>query len=376
MKTLACARIGGSPQGWTGEGAGSGARSTDLPDKLARLRAVLAERGADFLHLSSAEAISWLFDGARVTVPLGGPPVLGAFVGMAEIVVPVFANEIDRMRSEELAHVESYLDLRAVEWFSELRVDALRSAAVLSEAEVSGELRAARAALLPHERARYGRLGREVAEAVSVVLRSAGPAMTERALAADLALAVTGMGADPMVLLVSGASRSLVRHPLPTTAELGSRAMAAVGARRDGMFVSLTRWIEFESDTARDEREMRLREVEADAFEATAPGRSLAEVLADIARSYARHGFGESAWLGHHQGGPTGYAGRDPRATPTAVELVTTPQAFAWNPSVPGAKLEDTIVLDRSGIEIISVDPSWPTVEVRGRARPLALGVG
>jgi hypothetical protein len=48
-------------------------------------------------------------------------------------------------------------------------------------------------------------------------------------------------------------------------------------------------------------------------------------------------------------------------------------QAFAWNPSVAGAKLEDTVIIDGDGIEIVTVDPDWPTIDVRGLPRPLAL---
>jgi Xaa-Pro aminopeptidase len=40
---------------------------------------------------------------------------------------------------------------------------------------------------------------------------------------------------------------------------------------------------------------------------------------------------------------------------------------------VPGAKLEDTVVVDESGIEVLTLDPEWPNIAVRGIRRPLTL---
>jgi hypothetical protein len=152
--------------------------------------------------------------------------------------------------------------------------------------------------------------------------------------------------------------------------------MLVVGARRHGLIANLTRWL-----GELDASDARLAEVEADAFAATRPGRELSAVLGDIAASYERHGFEADEWLRHHQGGPTGYAGRDPRATPTASDLVVDGQAFAWNPSAPGAKVEDTVLVSAGAeeaprIEPLTVDPSWPTAVVRGVARPLPLPFG
>jgi hypothetical protein len=149
--------------------------------------------------------------------------------------------------------------------------------------------------------------------------------------------------------------------------------MLVVGARRHGLFANLTRWIAFGHDALAG-IDARLREVEADVLAASEPGRALSDVLADLAAAYPRHGFPSDVWLGHHQGGPTGYVGRDPRATPSARDLVVAGQAFAWNPSVPGAKVEDTVVIDGPArIQVLTTDPAWPAVSVRGLPRPTTL---
>lgn len=337
----------------------------DRPTKIERVTAILRRRDADSIALTSAESLSWLFDGARVSVPYAGAPVLAAVMDRdGGLHVSAFANEVQRLKSEELD-----VAVRPVPWSGSLLPD---DAGRLAEGDVLAELRAARAALLPGERSRYERLGAELATALTDVLLDARPDWSERALAAEVVRAVVAIGADPIVVLVAGADRLRHRHPLPTTAPLGSRAMLVVGARRHGLIANLSRWLGAPA-TARG---LALLEVEADAFAATRPGRALADVLADIAASYPRHGFAADEWTQHHQGGPTGYVGRDPRATPDATDVVHRPQAFAWNPTAPAEKVEDTVVIDELGVHVLTADPRWPSLEVRGIPRPRPLPYG
>lgn len=338
---------------------------TDRPAKLARLVGLLDERGAPELVLTAGENLAWLFDGARTSVPYGAAPVFQATVSRDGIRVTALVNEADRLRDEELPGVE----VTAVPWHASFPAPPTGA---LVDRSLVRELRALRAPLLPVERARYHDLGRDAAVAVTGVLRAARPGSTERALAADLAHAIVGIGAEPVVVLVGGESRRAVRHPLPTTASLGRRAMVAVGAKRHGLVASLTRWVRFGA-TPDDDLDAALLAVEADAFAATVPGRRLDAVLADIAASYPRHGLRADAWEGHHQGGPTGYLGRDPKVTPGDADLVVAGQAFAWNPSVPGGKVEDTVIVDADRVHVLTSDPAWPTADIHGHRRPLPL---
>jgi antitoxin VapB len=72
----------------------------------------------------------------------------------------------------------------------------------------------------------------------------------------------------------------------------------------------------------------------------------------------------------HHQGGATGYFEREWIARPGGGEKVTPQQAFAWNPTVQGAKVEDTVLLRNGTIEILTATPRLPTVSTScgGRA--------
>ena len=343
--------------------------TTDRPLKHARLVALLDEYEVDAIQLTRPETLSWYFDGPRTSVPFGGQPVFSAVVRReGRATVTALENEIDRLADEEIGGAE----FRSIPWFQDPTESGEPN--LLRDIDVAEELRRIRGSLLPAERGRYRALGSDIASALTRVLLSAQPTMAEHRLASDLIAAVAATGATPSVILVAGESRGGVQHPLPTDAVLGDRAMAVVTAVRFGLHVSITRWVRFRGEET--SAESTLRQVEADIFAATIPGRPMREVLTDIATAYEAHGFGTAdrpAWRAHHQGGPTGYLGRDPKAMPHDETLVAHGGAFAWNPWVPHAKIEDTIVVDDTGIEVLTVDPSWPTTPVRGLARPLTL---
>jgi antitoxin VapB len=131
--------------------------------------------------------------------------------------------------------------------------------------------------------------------------------------------------------------------------------MLVVCAERGGLYANLTRVLDFEDpdpETARRQRacEAVLRRMRE---EATLPGRTLAEAFADCRRFYAEEGF-PAGWKDHHQGGTTGYASREVIATPEAHVEIRAGQAFAWNPSLRGAKAEETFVLIGEGPEVLT----------------------
>jgi Xaa-Pro aminopeptidase len=342
-----------------------------MADRIAkreRLLALLRKRDADALVLRSPTALAWYLDGARVQVSLLADPVLALLVTREEDVVLTFANELDRLVAEELP---SGVRTVAVEWHAALDPNALLTGRVLAETDVADELRLARAELLPAELARFRTLGAEAAAAMTDVLVELNPGLTERQATARLGGALLERGMEPVVLLAAGRERLAHRHPLPTDAPLGDRAMLVVCARRSGLILNVTRWIRFgPARPAEADATARLRLVESAFLRATKPGSTLAEAFTAGTAAYAEAGFAADEWRRHHQGGAAGYAGRDPRATPATADPIRLHQAFAWNPSAPLAKVEDTVLTTESGIEVLSADPRWPATAVGGILRP------
>ncbi|WP_457946348.1 M24 family metallopeptidase [Pseudarthrobacter sp. alpha12b] len=347
----------------------------DRAVKRQRVLDILDAAGRDSLLLTTNTALTWYLDGSRVHISLAGDPIAALLVDRDGDHLVTFNNEAGRIAAEELP---LGVNLHTVPWYGNLHQAAASvgngGQPPLAETEAAAELRAARQQLLPAESARYSLLGAELAGIMTDVLTAARPDTTEFALVSALAARVVAAGAEPLVLLCNGSSRSTFRHPLATHSPLGRRAMAVVCARRDGMVANITRWVRFDAGTPEErDAEARIAAVEADIFDATVPGARLDMVFAEIQAAYVRHGFGADQWEQHHQGGPAGYAGRDPRVTAAVTDTVVLDQAFTWNPSGPGVKIEDTVQLTGSGLRVLTVDPRWPAATVNGLERPLTL---
>ncbi|MCU1517513.1 MAG: peptidase [Pseudarthrobacter sp.] len=357
------------------------ASATDREVKRRRVLDILDAKGQDSLLLTTHTALTWYLDGSRVHISLAGDPIAALLVDRDGDHLVTFNNEAGRIAAEELP---TGVSLHTVPWYGNLHEAAAAvghspnsagaAGTPLAEAAVATELRAARQELLPAESARYARLSAELAGIMTDVLSTARPDTTEFELVSALAGRVVAAGAEPLVLLCNGSSRSDFRHPLATHAPLGRRAMAVVCARRDGLVANITRWVRFDAGTPTElDAESRIAAVEADIFDATVPGARLDRVFAEIKAAYVRHGFGSDQWEQHHQGGPAGYAGRDPRVTAAATDTVVLNQPFTWNPSGPGVKIEDTVQLTASGVQVLTVDDRWPATTVNGIRRPVTL---
>ena len=355
-------------------------RVAERTEKRARVRALLDAQDLDALVLRQPGNVAWYSGGGRTHM------LLTQEVGVAAVVITrdrdevvTAVNEAARLESEELGGLEA--EFRVLPWNADLAAALPRGSRVGADGgldgarDVSAAVEAARRTLVRDEVTRYEGLGRDTAAALTLAARSLDPAQTEFAAAARVAAALVERGADPIVLLVAGEERlPRHRHPLPTGAPLGRLAMVVVCARRHGLIANATRFVAFGglSPELRDAYE-RLLAVDAAFNAATVPGARVGDVFARGAAAYAEHGFDAHEWRLHHQGGPTGYAARDYVADADSAPSVEAGQAFAWNPSVPSLKSEDTIVATADGPRILTSDPEWPTADVGGLHRPLVL---
>jgi antitoxin VapB len=102
--------------------------------------------------------------------------------------------------------------------------------------------------------------------------------------------------------------------------------------------------------------------VNASLWNATKPGTTGAELYKVAADAYAKVGYANEINL-HHQGGAAGYKTREWVAHPQSNEVVKLNQAFAWNPSITGTKIEDTVTVTDKGIENITTSDDEPKIE-------------
>ncbi len=226
--------------------------------------------------------------------------------------------------------------------------------------------------LVDDERDRYRGAGSDAASAMTAIVRGLTPDMAELDAAGEVASHYRRRGFVPVVVLVGGGERQRVhRHPLPTDAPLGPHALLSVTAERDGLHVSLTRLVSFGPPPPELERLARAAaEVDAAMLRASVPEDEVRQVLDVAAERYEALGFPEE-WRGHHQGGITGYRGRELFATPTETTRIPASCAVAWNPSITGgAKSEDTALVSAEGVEVLTRTPELPELEIEGFFRP------
>ena len=104
----------------------------------------------------------------------------------------------------------------------------------------------------------------------------------------------------------------------------------------------------------------------------------LAAVFEAGVAQYAAEGWADQ-WRLHHQGGLTGYAGREIFATAASRHRLEAGQAVAWNPSITRVKSEDTALATSVEPEVLTRSGSWPErtidLETGSIARPWILEV-
>src|SRR4028118_1649065 len=357
----------------------------EVSRKLELIRQALTETGATGVRLRGTDWFAWATAGASNTV------LLTAEAGVAEVLVTVrdawvLTDEIEaqRLQDEELSadfklHVNPWADAAARESFVR---DVTNEGKVLSDRPILHVEKRLPASLQQHKRVmmsseleRYREVGRKASEAMTEVLSKAQPTWTEYQLAGAGAEALWARGLHPALTLVAGERRlPLYRHATATAEEIGRQAMLVFCARGWGLYANLTRFVSFDFlGENHSELHRQVREIEAAGLNSCRPGVSLNAVYDTLKAAYEEEGYPQ-AIRQHHQGGTTGYLAREVVANPGTSDMLAENMAVAWNPSLSGAKIEDTFVIHSDGtLENLTFDPNWPSVEVAGRLRPVPM---
>lgn len=241
---------------------------------------------------------------------------------------------------------------------------------------VEPALARARALLTEGDISRYRALGREAGVMLGNVARALQPGDDERDIARRIMDGAVALRARPVVTLVGSDERlRRYRHPVPKALAWQSVVMVALCAERDGLIVSLSRVVAAGRQPDLEARTHATASVFGRLLDATRPGATAAHLYAVAAEGYAAAGFpGEE--LKHHQGGAIGYRAREWVAHPKSQETVQARQAFAWNPTITGTKVEDTALVIDERLEMLTTSPEWPALTLGTEARPiLASGV-
>jgi Xaa-Pro dipeptidase len=326
------------------------------------IRDILERSDLGAIVLGRFANFAWYTGGADNRVDHSSP------FGVAQVVISrdrayVLTNSIEaeRMGAEQTPS----LDVVSYPWYEDPS-PTLRElsggrpigsdGAVPDSSDVSAEVAILRRVLDADAMVQYREVGQLTVAAVDEAAAELTPGMSEYEAAARLEAACRRRGLYSPVVMAAGDHRvTRFRHPVIHDATFHRRVMLVVCGERYGLYACLTRFVHFEEPDAELQRRFaacetilrRMRE------EATRPGTTLADAFEACRRFYADAGFPDE-WTLHHQGGMTGYATREVVATPLTHDRIEVGQAFAWNPSITGAKAEETFALTESEPEILT----------------------
>lgn len=326
---------------------------------LTRLRIWMQGQGFDRFFVQQPENFAWLTGGDNTVVVLR--PV-GAWLEVTPDRLILHSSQIEaaRLLEEEVPGVE----VVRYPWYDPLPPQG--------PSDSEHDLTPLRLVLSAEEQNTFRDLGQDAAMALGNGLRAAKPEWSEYHLAGAISEELLSRGIQPVVLLVAGEERVFrYRHPIPRQKPLGRLCMGVICGRRHGLIASVTRLRSFGHPEAQHLNQQ-IAQVEAAALNASRPGATVGEVLQAIREGYAAIGqAGE--FENHHQGGITGYRSREVLARPGLELKLEAGMALAWNPSIPGAKMEDTFLLTGGGLENLTTEEKWPTLRLEGRSRPMVL---
>lgn len=347
--------------------------SEEIAVKLSQVRELINKKQVEGILISKRDVFSWLTAGKKNYVSKATDS------GFADLLVTkdnvyCVANQIEmpRLEQEELKE----LDFEPIhyDWWKNEKIDAIKKIIpglnIASDSNnqflnVYEELKRLRYSLLPQEVERFREVGYLSAKAIEDTCFELHKGITENEVAALISQKAIKNGVEAEVTLVAFDERIFnFRHPISTEKRLDKYAMLVICGQKYGLVANVTRLVHLgEVPEVLKDKYNSLTIIEGKMLLATKLGEKVSNIFEKSVKAYELQGYNDE-WKFHHQGGAAGYAGREYLAIPDSVEIVQNNQAFAWNPSISGVKLEDTIIVSDDKIEIITQTKDFPLVNV------------
>jgi Xaa-Pro dipeptidase len=316
-----------------------------------------ASNGIDQTRDNGAASVLVAKDGRRILLASNiEMPRLQSEVVSANDFVPMEFPWQDERSSSRFLISQAIYALGDGQIATDIPIDA-------SAPAIEGLITRCRYSLTADEKVRFRDLGRDAGQAMRNVVDRIKPGETEIEIAGAIRSELEKANITAPVVLVAVDDRmKKYRHPVPTANKWEKTAMLVACVRRGGLTASLSRIVSVGAAT----REMRERTnaaafVNASLWNATREGTSGRDLYEVAANAYAEAEFADEINK-HHQGGAAGYRTREWVAHPECNETVQPDQAFAWNPSIAGTKVEETVILENNFVQAITTSPDFPSI--------------
>ena len=358
-------------------------RAAEWNEKWSRLAGLMEHSGLSAILVQRNENIAWVTGGqveARVAIPSETAVASLLLTRTGHKYYLTSNNEAPRLADEEFA------DLGYEPVITPWHQDGLAAIHQLADGGSIGtdhaypgltsvDLAPLRAPLTAAEVARFRWLAQHTTAATVETLLELEPGITEDQMAANVAQRLLAEGILPTVLLMAVDDRiRKYKHAVMRGTVLQRYGMLNLCARKWGLAVSITRFVHFGTVPQQlVDGFAASAEVNAKLLHASRSGATSTYLFAVAERAYREAGFPGEEQL-HHQGGPAGYLEREWVATPNGSQALAETEALAWNPSIRGAKVEDTALLQNGAIEVLTRTPSLPEINttIDGIAYPAA----
>lgn len=350
----------------------------EILGKWNRLTTYLERHNLDGVLLKRRAHFAWLTggrDNRSADATAGGAAAV--LVTPDQLVCLTDSSEASRVRQEVLA--DTGIDVIDYPWHDP-SAEAVAVATVVAGRKVATDVDPQRFGLQPlpadfaelrwslteAEVDRYRDGAARAAAAVEEACRSIEYDDAEWEVAGLLAYYLRRAGCTAIATLVAADDRvAAYRNPAPTDKRIEHYVALSVCAEFGGLTSCLTRLVSFRPMTELEGRQQNLADIEAALYLSTRPGRTVGGVFDVLEQAYADAGF-PGEWQSRPQGGATGYLRREVVARPDSDIKVRDNQAFAWSPSVPGTRGEDTILCTDDGYEVLTAaSDDWPTMKGR-----------
>jgi Xaa-Pro aminopeptidase len=283
-------------------------------------------------------------------------------------------SDADRIMDEELA--ELGFEPVLYDWYRHSYLDALDKIGLkgvigcdfyhTNFPNIEEDLKQMRISLSDFEVGRVKELCKEYTRLLTDFCLNLKPGVAENDLAADLQYACVKSNIDPFVLMVGSDERiNKYRHPVATDKKVQKYVLIATCVERDGINVTLSRSVYFgKIPDELEKKQNAVNVIEATYFAHALPETPLRDLFAIGKAAYSKLGYPKE-WKNHTQGGIVGYTPREYPVTQDSEIKVGINNLFGWNPTIRGVKAEDFIVVQKDGIEQLTIDPRWPFEEIQ-----------
>jgi|GEM_PF-766167 len=353
-------------------------KHNEISGKINKIRKIIFKEDISGILITRQYNICWLTAGANNHVLYDNQDgLIGILVTSESATVIAENGDHDRVRNEEFFHYP--FEYRKINWYSNnvgmdaskmikggrLGVDAYMGG-LDNQVNIDGHLMQFRSVLVDNEIERLRTYGKEASAIITKVAKETKPGIKEREIAAMLSEEFVANGFNVAVILIGGDERSLkYRHQVVTDKKVSRHYCFCGVGKKGGLTFPITRIVTFGKPKKElEENQKKIETVYVYLNSLVKIGTNLKSIFEKLPEIYSSAGLDRDEWKNHTQGGTMGYHPREQTVSEFVDYTLCENNVIGWNPSLPGLMAEDVYLLKKDGLEFITYDDNWPSMQI------------